>query len=110
MADDSIFSKLSRRDWLKGLAGVPILGSIWFAGASFAGKAKRERKALLETLNIKASPPPPTGPMSGDPIRVGIVGFGGRGEDLVRALGFPTQEWSRKTSMSNSPLFAMCLT
>lgn len=105
MADDSIFSRLSRRDWLKGLAGVPILGSIWFAGASFAGKAKRERKALLETLNIKASPPPPTGPMSGDPIRVGIVGFGGRGEDLVRALGFPTQEWleARKKDAAENP-------
>jgi predicted dehydrogenase len=105
MADESIFSKLSRRDWLKGIAGVPILGSVWFAGASFAGKAKRERNALLESLNINASPPPPTGPMSGNPIRVGIIGFGGRGEDLVRALGFPTNEWleARKKDAEKNP-------
>jgi len=91
--EDSLFSKFSRRDWLKGLAGLPIFASVWGAGASFSGKVNEERKLLLEKLNIKAAPPPPTGPMSGDPIRVGIIGFGIRGEQLCRALGFATTEW-----------------
>jgi len=91
--DNSNFGKWSRRDMLRGLAGIPILGTVWFAGARVTGNAKRERQQLLETLNIKASPPPPTGPMSGDPIRIGIIGFGIRGEQLCRALGYATTDW-----------------
>jgi predicted dehydrogenase len=90
---DSLFGKWSRRDLLKGLGGLPLIGGIWFAGAKVTGNAKKEKSFLLETLNIKASPPPPTGPMSGDPIRVGIIGFGIRGEQLCRALGFATTQW-----------------
>lgn len=88
--DNDNFMKWSRRDMLRGLAGIPILGSVWFAGARVTGNAKRERQLLLETLNIKASPPPPTGPMSGNPVRIGIIGFGIRGEQLCRALGYAT--------------------
>jgi len=91
--DNDNFMKWSRRDMLRGLAGIPILGSVWFAGARVTGNAKRERQILLETLNIKASPPPPTGPMSGDPVRIGIIGFGIRGEQLCRALGYATTDW-----------------
>jgi predicted dehydrogenase len=91
--EDSIFSKWSRRDILKGLGGVPLLGAVWYAGGRLTGKAKREKSFLLETLNIKASPPPPTGPMSGKPIRLGIIGFGIRGEQLCRAIGFATTDW-----------------
>jgi predicted dehydrogenase len=90
--EDSLFN-LSRRDILKGLAGLPLVGTVWFAGARTAVDAKREKKFLLEKLNIKASPPPPTGPMAGAPIRLGIIGFGIRGEQLCRALGFATKEW-----------------
>jgi predicted dehydrogenase len=91
--EDSIFSKWSRRDLLKGLGGIPVLGAVWFGGAKIAGAAKRERNFLLETLNVKASPPPPSGPMSGKPVRLGIIGFGIRGEQLCRALGFATTQW-----------------
>ncbi|MEQ9299920.1 MAG: Gfo/Idh/MocA family oxidoreductase [Cyclobacteriaceae bacterium] len=83
----------SRRDMLKGLGGIPVVGSVWWAGASYAGELKREKQSILETLNINASPPPPTGDMSGDPVRVGIIGFGGRGKDLCRATGFATDAW-----------------
>ena len=104
-SEDSMFSKLSRRNWLKALGGLPLLGGVWYAGASFSGKVKREREHLLQTLNIKASTPPTTGSMAGTPLRVGIVGFGGRGEHLVRSLGFATQEWldEMKKSSSENP-------
>ena len=103
--NDNIFSRWSRRDMLKGIAGVPLLGGIWFAGAKVAAKAKSEKSFLLETLNIKASPPPPTGPMSGKPLRVGIIGFGGRGEHLCRSLGFATTQWlgEMKESSQKNP-------
>jgi hypothetical protein len=91
--DNNNFGKWSRRDMLRGLAGIPILGAVFYAGATTTISAKKERQQLLETLNIKALPPPPTGPMSGDPIRIGIIGFGIRGEQLCRALGFATTKW-----------------
>ncbi len=86
-------NKWSRRDWLKGVASVPIAGGIWWAGASKASNVKSQRKEILNTLNINASPPPPSGSMEGDPIRLGIIGFGIRGPQLCRALGFATKEW-----------------
>lgn len=91
--EDSIFNSWSRRDMLKSLAGIPVLGSVWFAGAKLTTSAKQEKQFLLETLNIKAAAPPPTGPMTGNPIRLGIIGFGIRGEQLCRALGFATKQW-----------------
>ena len=90
---NSFFGRWSRRDMLKGLGGIPLLGAVWYAGAKQAVSAKREKQFLLETLNIKASPPPATGPMSGDPVRLGIIGFGIRGKQLCRALGFATNDW-----------------
>jgi predicted dehydrogenase len=96
MATDNNFNKWNRRDLLKVLGGIPLVGTVWFAGAKATGNAQREKQFLLETLNIKASPPPPTGPMSGKPLRIGIIGFGGRGEHLCRALGFATTTWLKE--------------
>ncbi len=103
--EDNIFNSWTRRDMLKSLAGVPILGTVWFAGAKLTGSAKKEKEFLLETLNIKAAAPPPTGPMTGNPVRLGIIGFGIRGEQLCRALGFATKEWlaSMKEAAEKNP-------
>ncbi|MDZ7647487.1 MAG: Gfo/Idh/MocA family oxidoreductase [Cytophagales bacterium] len=103
--EDSIFNRWSRRDMLKSLAGIPVLGTVWFAGAKLTGSAMQEKEFLLETLNIKAAAPPASGPMSGAPVRLGIIGFGIRGEQLCRALGFATKEWlaSMKESSENNP-------
>jgi predicted dehydrogenase len=86
-------SNWSRRDLLKGIAGVPIVGSVWWAGASKGVNNTQARDSILKTLNINASPPPPSGPMAGDPIRIGIIGFGIRGPQLCRALGFGQKSW-----------------
>ena len=105
MANDNNFNKWNRRDLLKALGGIPIVGSVWFAGADLAGDAKREKQFLLETLNIKATPPPESGPMSGKPLRVGVIGFGIRGEQLCRALGFATNGWLKEMqeALNNNP-------
>ncbi|MFC3417570.1 Gfo/Idh/MocA family protein [Algoriphagus hitonicola] len=91
--DKKLFSGFSRREVLKSLAGIPILGTVWAAGLNTVNQAQLEKQYLLEKLNIKASPPPASGPMSGQPLRVGLIGFGIRGEQLMRALGFATPEW-----------------
>lgn len=85
--------KWTRRDVLKGLGGIPILGAVWWAGASNAVSKRRNRSEILEQLNIQPSLPPSVPAVGGDPIRVGIIGFGIRGEQLCRALGFATNEW-----------------
>ncbi len=85
--------KWTRRDLLKGLGGLPILGAVWWAGASNTVGKRRERSVILEQLNIQPSLPPAVPGISGEPIRVGIIGFGIRGEQLCRSLGFATKEW-----------------
>ena len=85
--------KWSRRDMLKGLAGLPIAGGIWWAGASSSLLRNEKRSAILEQLNIQASFPNSLPGIDGPPIRVGIIGFGIRGEQLCRSLGFATKQW-----------------
>lgn len=98
--DKKLFAAFSRRDLLKSLAGVPILGAVWAAGIDTTKKSKLEKDFWLEKLNIKASAPPASGPMSGDPLRIGLIGFGIRGEQLMRALGFASQEWMESMAKS----------
>lgn len=88
--------KWSRRDMLKGLGGLPILGAVWWAGGASVKGKKRERKEILEQLNIQPSLPADIPGIGGEPVRVGIIGFGIRGEQLCRALGFATEEWKEE--------------
>lgn len=83
----------TRRDALKGLGGIPILGAVWWAGAASTVTRKNERAELTEYLNIKPSLPSMVKPIGGEPVRIGIIGFGIRGEQLCRSLGFATNEW-----------------
>ncbi|MGI9532911.1 Gfo/Idh/MocA family protein [Lutimonas sp.] len=85
--------KWTRRDIIKGLGGLPIAGAIWWAGASSTVQSRKKRTELLEQLNIEPSLPNILPPIEGPPIRVGIIGFGIRGEQLCRSLGFATTEW-----------------
>ncbi len=93
MSENKSSWKWSRREILKGLTGIPFLGTVWWAGAGFSKKIQDKKSKILESLNIDAVLPPPSGSMSGDPVRVGIIGFGIRGNQLCRALGFATKSW-----------------
>lgn len=90
---------------MKGLAGLPIVGAVWWSGAKASKVSENEKEFILEELNIKASPPPPSGSMAGDPIKIGIIGFGIRGKQLCRSLGFATDEWltNMKKSAEENP-------
>ena len=85
--------KWTRRDVLKGLGGIPILGSIWWAGTANALVKSKDRSEIMEQLQIEPSLPTALPEIGGEPIRIGIIGFGIRGEQLCRALGFATKEW-----------------
>ncbi|MFS4417983.1 Gfo/Idh/MocA family protein [Maribacter sp. 2307ULW6-5] len=88
--------KWTRRDLIKGLGGLPILGAVWYAGAANTVGKARKRSEILETLNIQPSLPNAFGGLGGDPIKVGIIGFGIRGEQLCRSLGFATKGWKER--------------
>lgn len=83
----------SRRDLLKGLVGIPVVGSLFAAAAARYSTDQEVRETILSELNINAVAPPASGPMSGDAIRLGIIGFGIRGKQLMRALGFADKGW-----------------
>ncbi|MEM9671174.1 MAG: Gfo/Idh/MocA family oxidoreductase [Bacteroidota bacterium] len=89
-------SGITRRDILKGLATVPVLGGFVIGASAKQSYDKEVKEEILKELNIQASLPPATGSMAGEPIRLGIIGFGIRGEQLVRASGFATPEWLQR--------------
>ena len=96
---------IGRRDLLKALASLPVLG-VFFVGwyqKKLADDAKRE--LIMAELGIGEGAPaiisnaissPP-----GDRVRVGIVGFGGEGESLGRCLGFAHPDWVEAERQNN---------
>ncbi|NNF34432.1 MAG: Gfo/Idh/MocA family oxidoreductase, partial [Saprospiraceae bacterium] len=96
---------IKRRDLMKGLAAVPLLG-LFSAGAAAKYMYDQDiKKSILKELDIETAVPPPTGSMSGDPIRIGVIGYGIRGEQLVRALGYATPQWKdfmKERALANS--------
>lgn len=84
---------LKRRDMVKGLASLPVLGVFALGAVTKYNKDKSLKESILAELDINAASPPPTGSMAGEPLRLGIIGFGIRGEQLARALGYATPNW-----------------
>ena len=85
----------SRRKALKGLLGLPVLGGVLWGAWSEVQRRKQDKQELLDALNIDARRPVVDVDLTGDPIRVGIIGFGGRGQHLVRVLGYATPAWQQ---------------
>lgn len=79
----------SRRELLKRLLGISIAGGTAFSASGSAS----EKAPATGTLNIDHSLADNNIDMSGDPIRVGVIGFGSRGQHLSRVLGHATKEW-----------------
>ncbi len=95
---------MTRRDLIKGLVALPVLGGFVIGASSKRSHDRELKESILKELSIEAAEPPSSGPMSGDPIRVGIIGFGIRGHQLARAAGFATKEWiesMRQNALTN---------
>jgi predicted dehydrogenase len=83
----------SRRKALRGLMGLPIAGGILIGAYAEAQQKAREKARILDALRIEAIRPDHTADLAGDPIRIGIIGYGGRGQHLVRLLGYALPSW-----------------
>ena len=81
--------KINRRDVLKGFATVPVLGAFAY-GVWRKKKLDHYRShTLSKELNMSSTPAAePRKTWDGEPFRLGIIGYGGRGEDLLRGAGF----------------------
>ncbi len=81
--------KFGRRDILKSLATVPVLGVFAY---SYYRKRKYEqllKKAIRQEVNLDAENPVASRVVSkAKQIRLGIIGTGGRGRDLMKGAGF----------------------
>jgi predicted dehydrogenase len=80
---------MNRRDLIKGLATVPVLGAMAY------GTFRKKRYEHIRSHRISSELGMSTGPVSskrykhdGDAIRLGIIGYGIRGPHLLRAAGF----------------------
>ncbi|HSG68177.1 MAG TPA: Gfo/Idh/MocA family oxidoreductase [Bacteroidales bacterium] len=84
---------MKRRDLLKGMATVPVLGAFGFAWYKKHSYESYLKSNILEEIGLKATAPeiPAIGPMDKH-IRLGIIGYGIRGKHLARAAGFAHPE------------------
>lgn len=91
--DNNTSKKINRRDVLKGLATIPVVGALAYG----AFKKKRYEDLLRSNIrnatDLSSSSPAVEGYSGTNPrLRVGIIGYGGRGEHLLRAAGFAHPE------------------
>ncbi|NBC83530.1 MAG: Gfo/Idh/MocA family oxidoreductase [Bacteroidetes bacterium] len=83
--------KINRRDLLKSLAPLPLLGVFGFAtnwDYRINKKEKIKKNSFINDLNIHPQIPPPPPPIKGKPVKLGVIGTGIRGEQLMWGLGF----------------------
>jgi predicted dehydrogenase len=90
-------SGISRRSVLKALVSIPVLGVFLAAYLDRRALENARRRALLDELGVtEAGPAVIENAISRPPgkrIRLGIIGYGGQGEALVRFAGFASPQW-----------------
>ena len=83
-----------RRDFLKGLATVPVFGfflvNLW---AKLRRDALKRKNLLTDLINEKKAPAVLSKLSDSKHLNIGIIGYGGRGSHLVRGAGFATKGW-----------------
>lgn len=99
--------KINRREIIKGLVTVPVLGAFIYGVLKKLKYDRLLKNTLLKELEISDEEAEPVmiPSSSGEKIRLGIIGFGIRGEQLARALGFAhpdiIDEW-REAAMADN--------
>lgn len=88
---------IGRRDILKGLVTLPVFGPFFYLLGKKHMLDNLKKKEILAELGVEGKAPAvlpkTTMKKHGELIRLGIIGYGGRGEHLVRAAGFAHPDW-----------------
>jgi len=85
--EDNKLGKISRRDILAGLAALPVVGVIGYGLLRNKAAAEKLNSSLLNDIRpeVQNGIPPL---IEGKILRIGIIGTGGRGGYLMKAMGF----------------------
>ena len=87
-----------RRDLFRALASVPVFGALAYSVWRKTSSTEERRRKIFEELGVTGDAPavipqaisnPPSGK-----LRLGVVGYGGRGQADVRGAGFAPTEWT----------------
>ncbi|RLD80070.1 MAG: gfo/Idh/MocA family oxidoreductase [Bacteroidetes bacterium] len=96
MADKNSKNKITRRDALKGIAAVPLLGVFTYDFWKRKAVEKAKNKVVQLDLGLSNDLPKIQADNSktntGELVRIGIIGVGGRGTALLKAAGFVVPE------------------
>jgi len=94
---DAHWSTISRRGWVKALISLPVLGVFFYNFFRKRAVDQAKRQAVMAELGVAESGPAVIANAVSQPpsqrIRLGIIGYGGEGESLVRHAGFASPEW-----------------
>lgn len=99
--------KMERREVLRSLATVPVLG-VFAYGVWKKKKLDHYRNNnIREILNLSSVEPAEAKKVfDGEPVRLGIIGYGIRGEQLLRAAGFAQpsilEDWKNAALQNNA--------
>lgn len=85
--------KISRRDILKGMATVPIVGALAYGLYQKNRYYEALNSNLLEELDVDISKQKSLTVSNGKRIRIGVIGYGGRTSYILRSLGFADPEY-----------------
>ncbi len=91
--------KITRRDLIKGLATLPILGIFGYLFhrkqrvQPVSGHGNLFEVKLPSTTSFHTT-------ASNDRINIGIIGFGWRGESLAKSLGFVHPDWIKSNRLA----------
>lgn len=97
---------LTRRDLLEVFASLPVVGVLAYAILRKQARDNARRAAIMAELGVSETGPAviPTA-VSSPPSRrigVGIIGYGGEGEALVRFAGFAHPEWTDNAAKAHA--------
>ncbi|MDH4043765.1 MAG: Gfo/Idh/MocA family oxidoreductase [Gemmatimonadota bacterium] len=91
------WTQVSRRGWIKTLVSVPVLGVFFYNFLRKRAADEAKKQAVMAELGVQESGPAVIANAISKPpserIRVGIIGYGGEGEALVRHAGFAAPDW-----------------
>jgi predicted dehydrogenase len=89
--------RMTRRGLLQALVSVPVLGVFLVSYLKKRASDNAIRRAILAELGVSESGPAVIPQAVSKPpsklVRIGIIGFGGEGESLVRFAGFAHPDW-----------------
>lgn len=95
-------TSLGRREFFKSLATVPVFGafliSLW---QKMRIDALKKSNLLSHLIQEKTAPAVVSDLSNTKHLNLGIIGYGGRGQHLVRGAGFATPAWTEKAAEDN---------